>query len=224
MNQSDVGPFTRATMVEHVYQRLRSAIWHGELAPGEKLVIDRLARSFEVSITPVREALRRLQLEGLVTDLPYKGVHVAEANAAELRELFTVRGVLEGFAIAQGLSNFTPELMDELQSMLDGLQVAADAQDVPAFKKLNVAFHDRILEVAATGKLRAMVFDLARNTERYRLLDIQLGPGYVQESQAQHRRLLELLRAGASSEIEELSRAHALMYADHLERSAGTSR
>jgi DNA-binding GntR family transcriptional regulator len=97
---------------------------------------------------------------------------------------------------------------------------------VPTFRELNGAFHERILDVAATGKLRSMVFDLTRNTERYRLLDIRLGPAYVQESQAQHRRLVELLGAGeaAAPEIEELSRAHALMYVDHLERSAGVSK
>jgi DNA-binding GntR family transcriptional regulator len=114
-------------------------------------------------------------------------------------------------------------VLDELRSMLAGLDVAAEAHDVPTFRELNGAFHERILEVAATGKLRTMVFDLTRNTERYRLLDIQLGPAYVGESQAQHRQLLELLRAGpgAASQIEELSRAHALMYVDHLERGAG---
>jgi DNA-binding GntR family transcriptional regulator len=210
-------------MVEAVYRRLRDDIWAGRLAPGEKLVIDGLARRFGVSITPVREALRRLQLEGLVTDAPYRGTHVAEAGEAELRELFTVRGVLEGFAIAQGTAGFAPAVMAELRAMLDDrLQSAVEAGDVAAFRRHNVAFHERILEVATggAGKLHAMVFDLMRNTERYRLFDIRLDRGYVEASQAQHRRLIELLPAGPAAEIEELSRAHALAYVDHLARAA----
>lgn len=207
-------------MVETVYQRLRSAIWSGQLVPGEKLVIDRLARGFGVSITPVREALRRLQLEGLVTDLPYRGTQVAKASEAELRELFTIRGVLEGFAIAQGRLAFTPAVMDELRLILDDrLQVAVDAGDVAAFRRHNLAFHERMLEVASAGKLHAMVFDLMRNTERYRLFDIRLDRRYVEASQAQHRRLVELLPSGPAAEIEELSRAHALAYVDHLARA-----
>ncbi|MFZ0215654.1 MAG: GntR family transcriptional regulator [Candidatus Dormiibacterota bacterium] len=212
----------RSTMVEHVYADLRQRIWSGALAPGEKLVIDRLAGSFGVSITPVREALRRLQLEGLVTDLPYRGTYVAKATEAELRELFAVRGVLEGYALAQGLDAFTPERMKRVRSMVSGhLQAAVDAHDVAAFRTRNHAFHEQLLGATATGKLRSMVFDLIRNTERYRLLQIELDRDYIESAQTQHWRLLELLEQRRPAEIESLSRIHALTYVDYLARAGG---
>lgn len=210
----------RSTMVEHVYQELRRQIWSGARAPGEKLVIDRLADSFDVSITPVREALRRLQLEGLVTDIPFRGTYVAEATEAELRELFAIRGVLEGYALAQGLDSFTPTLLAEVRRMVEiDLQVAVDANDVPTFRRRNLAFHERLLEIACQGKLRTMVFDLMRNTERYRLFEIELDQVYMRSAQAQHHRLLHHLENKRGPELEELSRKHALAYVDHLARS-----
>lgn len=207
-------------MVEHVYQELRRQIWSGARAPGEKLVIDRLADHFDVSITPVREALRRLQLEGLVTDVPFRGTYVARASEAELRDLFAIRGVLEGYALAQGLGAFTPELLAEVRLMVDeDLQAAVDANDVPTFRRRNLAFHERLLEIACQGKLRTMVFDLMRNTERYRLLEIELDPDYTRTAQQQHRQMLQLLEEGKGLELEQLSRRHALTYVDYLARS-----
>lgn len=216
-----IRPNARATMAEQIYRELRAAIWIGALGPGDKLVIDRLAKRFDVSITPVREAIRRLQLEGLVTDVPYRGVRVARASESELRELFAIRGVMEGFAIVSGLGKFSTSVIDELQHFVDRrLQVAVDTGDVRGYRRLNESLHERILDTAATGKLRTMVFGLIKDTERYRLMDVHLDKGYAATSQEQHRRLVELLRAQSRREIEELSRAHALMYVDHLARCA----
>lgn len=207
-------------MVEHVYEELRRQIWSGARRPGEKLVIDQLAASFNVSITPVREALRRLQREGLVTDIAFRGTYVAKATEAELRELFAIRGVLEGYALAQGVESFTPELLAEVREMIEtDLQGAVDTGDVAGFRRRNLAFHERLLDTACQGKLRAMVFDLMGNTERYRLLEIQLDRHYMESAQAQHRRLLHLLERRRGPEIERLSRKHALVYVDYLARS-----
>ncbi|MGH7922486.1 MAG: GntR family transcriptional regulator [Candidatus Dormibacteraceae bacterium] len=207
-------------MVEHIYGELRTQIWSGALPPGEKLVIDRLAASFEVSITPVREALRRLQLEGLVTDLPYRGTYVAKATETELRELYAIRGVLEGYALSQGVARFTPAVMRRVRAMVDGeLQAAVDAIDVPTFRRRNLAFHETLLGIAAEGKLRTMVFDLMRNTERYRLFEIELDRDYIESAQVQHHRLLRLLEERRTMEIEQFSREHALVYVDYLARS-----
>lgn len=216
----DLARAPRSTMVEHIYDELRRQIWSGARSPGEKLVIDQLAASFDVSITPVREALRRLQLEGLITDVPFKGTYVAKATETELRELFTIRGVLEGYALAQGLDSFTPEALSGVRAAVDqDLQAAVDENDVDTFRRRNAAFHERLMEIACQGKLRAMVFDLMRNTERYRLLEIELHRDYMQSAQAQHRRLVELLHRRRPGEVERLSRRHALAYVDYLARS-----
>lgn len=215
-----ISPAPRSTMVEHVYEELRGQIWSGARSPGEKLVIDHLAAGFNVSITPVREALRRLQLEGLVTDIPFRGTSVAKATEAELRELFAIRGVLEGYALAQSLEAFTPEVLARVGGIVDrDLQAAVDANDVPTFRRRNLAFHECLLEIACRGKLRTMVFDLMRNTERYRLLEIQLDRDYMESAQAQHRRLVELLQRRRPGDLERLSRKHALAYVDYLARS-----
>jgi DNA-binding GntR family transcriptional regulator len=83
-------------MVEHVYDEVRQAITSGRFPPGHRLVIDELAGDLGVSITPVREALRQLQREGLVSDVPYSGMQVVALSFAELSELYTVSGCWRG--------------------------------------------------------------------------------------------------------------------------------
>lgn len=219
---SHVRPVTRSTIGEHVYQELRQAIWTSRLRPGERLVIDQLARQLGVSITPVRDALRRLQLEGLVTETPYRGASVSRASAAEVRELFEIRGVLEGYVLARGVEAFSPTLLEELRSSIaDGLQSAVDAGDFPAFHLHNVAFHERMIEIATTGRIRAALFDVLGNISQYRLLDVPLDRTYMNRSQEQHRELVRLLEDRDRQRIEELSREHSLNYLDSLGRLGG---
>lgn len=219
---SNVRPVTRSTIGEHVYQELRQAIWTSKLRPGERLVIDQLARQLGVSITPVRDALRRLQLEGLVTETPYRGASVTKASTAEVRELFEIRGVLEGYVLARGAEAFTPPLIEELQTTIaGGLQSAVEADDFPSFHLHNVAFHERMIKIATTGRIRAALFDVLGNISQYRLLNVPLDRAYMDQSQGQHRELVRLLRDRDRARIEELSREHSLNYLNSLGRLGG---
>lgn len=216
---SNVRPVTRSTIGENVYRELRQAIWTSKFRPGDRLVIDQLARQLGVSITPVREALRRLQLEGLVTDTPYRGASVAKASPAEVRELFELRGVLEGYALARGVEGFSPALLEELRARIsDGLQWAVDAGDFSAFHSHNIAFHERMIEIATTGRIRAALFDVIQNVSHTRLIDLPLDRTHMQRSQEQHWELVRLLQVRDRPRIEELSREHSLHYLDSLSR------
>lgn len=219
---SNVTPLSRSTVGEHVYKELRQAIWTSKFKPGERLVIDQLAHQLGVSITPVRDAIRRLQLEGLVTDTPYRGASVAKASPAEVRELFEMRGVLEGYVLARGVEAFTKETLEELgATIFSGLESAVDAGDFPSFHLHNVAFHERLIEIATSGRIRAALFDVVRNISHYRMLDVRLDRSYMELSQHQHRELLHLLEDRDLHRIEELSREHALNYLDSLDRLGG---
>lgn len=211
-----VQPSTRKTLADGIYEQLRDLISSAKLRPGEKLIIDSLAKQFQVSITPVREALRQLEREGLVTETRYKGMIVSNASERELAELFAVRGVLEGYAVAEACRNLTAEDMDRIDVELAALQDAVRAGDLRRFRRLNTRFHKLILSYAPSQTLQRMIADLARNTDRYQLLDEDMDAEYMKASQAEHRALVDLLRRRRASDAERLSRRHALTFVEHL--------
>lgn len=206
----------RETLTERVYTNLLASICSSRLRPGSKLVIDALARDMSVSITPVREALRRLQREGLVTEVPYSGMFVSELSPDEIRELFALRGVLEGYAVSLTVELFEPPDLDALDYELRQLQVALEETDPSAFRRHNAAFHELLLGRCVGTKLRDMIDQLVRNTERYRAAAAVLDASYLEHAQREHVRIVDLVRRRRGVELEALLREHALTFARHL--------
>lgn len=213
----------RQTLTKRAYDMLLDSICSGALPPGHKLVIDSLAREMNVSITPVREALQRLQREGLVTEVPYSGMHVSKLEPDEIRELFAIRGVLEGYALRLVVESLTEEHLKRIEREFKGLEEATMAGDTSAFRERNFRFHATLLQGNIGQNLRDMIEQLVRNTERYRAAGAILSQDYLDAAQAQHRQLVALLREHRAAEAEMLSRQHAVTFADyladHLERS-----
>jgi DNA-binding GntR family transcriptional regulator len=213
----------RQTLTERVYEMLLENICSGEVPPGHKLVIDALSREMKVSITPVREALRRLQREGLVTEVPYSGMHVSNLAIEEIRELFAIRGVLEGYALRLIAENLSDTHLKRIERELGGLEEATRTGNTSAFRERNFRFHATLLQGDIGQNLRDMIDQLVRNTERYRAAGAVLSKDYLDTAQAQHRQLVALLRERRVAEAEMLSRQHATTFADylaeHLERS-----
>jgi len=206
----------RQTLVERVYNLLLQSICSGSLPPGQKLVIDNLAKQMNVSITPVREALRRLQHEGLITEVPYSGVHVSQLSIDEIFELFSIRGVLEGYALRRITEALTAEHLDRVKTELAVLEEISESGDTSRFRKQNVRFHDTLLDADVGNSLREMIEQLYRKTERYRAAGAVLTISYIRAAQEQHREIVRLFEDGNAAEVERLTREHALTFARHL--------
>jgi DNA-binding GntR family transcriptional regulator len=223
-DRATLQPAQRQTLTGRVYEQLRDAICSGALPPGQKLVIDGLARELGVSITPIREALGRLQREGLVTDAPYSGVRVSDLSLEELRELYTIRGVLEGLAVRMAAEKLSPDALAEIRQELARLEGATAQGDVTDFREHNLRFHNAILAGCASKPLLDMIAQVARNTERYRRTgNIVLGQSYLDAAEAEHQRLMTLLEERRGEEAEALARNHALTFIAHMERSLETA-
>jgi len=221
--KTDLRPATRRTLTQHVYDELAAAISSGRLPPGEKLVIDALARDFNVSITPVREALMRLKREGLVLEVPYSGVYVSKLDLDELRELFLLRGVLEGYGAHLAVEHVTEADLAALRRQYEDLDRAATRGDVAAFREGNLRFHALMLAPAPGRALQDVITLLVRNTERYRAIgDRHLDRTYLEAASADHRRVMAAFEARRGEEVETLARAHALTFVTHLERCLRT--
>lgn len=152
-----------------VFKTLREAILKGDLAPGERLMEIKLANQLGVSRTPIREAIRKLELEGLVVMVPRKGAEVAKITEKDLRDVLEVRASLEELAISLACERITDEKITELKDALEQFRTVIKGKDVTKIAQMDVAFHDVIFEATQNARLVQMVNNLREQMYRYRL-------------------------------------------------------
>lgn len=152
-----------------VFKTLREAIITGELKSGERLMEIKLANEMGVSRTPVREAIRKLEQEGLVYLNARKGAVVAPINSKDLKDVMEVRGVLESLACQLACSNTDEENLKELERMNQDIQKAIEDGDDEKVARLDARFHDRICEFSGNAKLVRILSSLKEHIFRYRL-------------------------------------------------------
>ena len=152
-----------------VFKTLREAILKGDLAPGERLMEIKLAHQLGVSRTPIREAIRKLELEGLVVMVPRKGAEVAKITEKDLRDVLEVRASLEELAISLACERITDEKIAELKDALEQFRTVIKGKDVTKIAQMDVAFHDVIFEATQNARLVQMVNNLREQMYRYRL-------------------------------------------------------
>lgn len=152
-----------------VFNTLRQGILTGTLKPGERLMEIHLADRLGVSRTPIREAIRRLELEGLVTMVPRKGAEVAMISSQDLTDVLEVRRALESLATELATQRITQEQKDELVSAKQAFEEAVETKDMVKIAQADVDFHDVILRASGNKRLVQMVNNLAERIYRYRL-------------------------------------------------------
>lgn len=162
-----LGPVDRATVQSNVLNAIRNAIIYGELQPGTKLVETALAEQLGTSRGPVREALRQLHEEGLVTHVPYRGHFVAHITPAEVRELFSLRIVLETFAVRLATERLTHEALERLQSLILEMDQAAVRADLPELVESDLEFHKTICELSGHSLLLSVWDSLVPHVRRF---------------------------------------------------------
>lgn len=152
-----------------VFNTLRQGILTGSLKPGERLMEIHLANRLGVSRTPIREAIRMLELEGLVTMVPRKGAEVARISSQDLSDVLEVRRVLDGLATELACARITQEEKEELKCCENDFVKAIESKDVTKIAKADVDFHDVILRASGNKRLIQMMNNLAERIYRYRL-------------------------------------------------------
>lgn len=175
----------RTTAPDMVTRALREAVLQGLLPAGQSLRQDDLAASFGVSRIPIREALRRLEAEGLVTIRPHRGAIVTELTAEEAQELFEMRIALEKLALEKSIPNLTPAWVTQTRSILTELD---RTRDVTRSGELNRKFHAALYQPAGRPRLMIHLADLHRKFDRYMILLVK-EMGYQERSQAEHHAL-----------------------------------
>jgi DNA-binding GntR family transcriptional regulator len=196
---------------ERVYREVRERILSGAYGPGYRVVIDALAGEFGVSALPVREAIRRLEAEGLVIFRPNAGAHVAPADPSLFVEEMTVLAVLEGYATALAAPSLGKVQIKHLSGLTDAMVQSIERLDPLNFGKLNQEFHAYIYDRCPNTALVDLLRDVARRLDAIRRTVFVQIPYRGSESVAEHRRMIELIAEGApASKIEAVAREHKL--------------
>ena len=170
-----MGSAFKVTMNEYlplrdvVFNTLRQAILKGELEPGERLMEIQLAERLGVSRTPIREAIRELELEGLVLMIPRKGAEVAEISEKSLREVLEVRRSLEELAIELACQRITPEELTALEEAENRFARAVEDGEVMAIAESDENYHELIYQATANDRLVQILNNLREQMYRYRL-------------------------------------------------------
>ncbi|MBC3798498.1 GntR family transcriptional regulator [Acetobacterium tundrae] len=153
---------------EIVFETIRCAIITGELQPGQRLMEVRLAEEMGVSRTPVRESIRKLELEGLVKMVPRRGAYVTPMSVNDLKEMMEIRRALEELAAELAAMNATEEEIEKLYDANRRFGESALANDEAGIIKNDMDIHDIIYEASGNKKLLAMINSLREQMQRFR--------------------------------------------------------
>lgn len=205
MEQDKRTDTTMASLAEEVYAQLKKEIVSHKLPPGTPLTEAGLAQSLGISRTPVREALRRLQAEGLVNIERGRGARVSEVSFREAMEAYEIRELVEPYAARLAVSHLSPELAQRFRSMLDVLSTPSLTSDKAVRWQMDRELHDLILEAAGNELLRLQVWDLRVRTDR---AYAYVAEGTLEASRQEHAQIVEAILRGDADAAEELMREH----------------
>ena len=200
---SDIA-LSRQTAQESVADRIRQLILEGHLKPGQRILQDDFASKLGVSRTPLREALHRLESEGLITMSAHRGASVAQFSIDDLQGIYAVRIALEGHAAFLAARRATPEEVDALETQLRKMEPVLKNGNRAKLLELNRNFHLGIYKTAKEPRLFDLItnyFDLA---DVYRHLYVTLAPDKL----VKHREILVTLRKHDAEAAERVTRGH----------------
>lgn len=199
---------SRDRLSDQVYQLLKGAIAKGELTPGQRLVETEVARRYDLSQAPVREALRRLAHEGLVLQLPRRGSFVASISEEGARRSYALRAVLEEVAAREFCRHAADGAPDQLVEVLEQMEAAARADDLPQVINLDIRFHQTVWEATGHPLLPRMWPMVEASLRAFTTISNRVYWGNLSDVARTHRPLLESLRTRDENVAAQLFHDH----------------
>nr|WP_106788933.1 GntR family transcriptional regulator [Massilistercora timonensis] len=190
-----------------VFNTLRQAILRGELKPGERLMEIQLANKLGVSRTPVREAIRKLELEGLVLMIPRKGAEVADISEKSLKDVLEVREALEELAARLACDKITKEGINRLKEAAQDFRSALKSNDITQMAEADVRFHDVICNATENQKLGQLLNNLREQMYRYRIEYLKDQQVY-EKLLSEHEEIIRHIEKGEKDEAARVVSRH----------------
>jgi DNA-binding GntR family transcriptional regulator len=192
---------------ELVLEAIREAIKNGSLQPRERLMEIQLADELGVSRTPVREALRKLELEGFIVMVPRKGAYVSDLTMKDVADVFEIRAALEGLAAALAAERITEEELETMERLLVEKGEAINLDDMGKLVAVDTKFHEAMYQASRNERLSAIISNLREQIQRFRLTSLSI-PGRKEDSLREHRNLLEAIQARDIQLARQLAQEH----------------
>lgn len=199
---------------EIVFETLREAIINTVLKPGERLMEIQLAEEMGVSRTPVREAIRKLELEGFVVMIPRKGAYVAGISMKDIADVFEIRAALEGLAAGLAAERITDEELEQLERILVKIGECVKNNDLEKLIDVDTEFHDTLFKATRNERLAQIVSNLREQIQRFRTASLAT-PGRMKYAFDEHKKIVEAL----SERNVELAQALAREHIENAENS-----
>jgi DNA-binding GntR family transcriptional regulator len=197
----------RKSLGQHVFENLKQAIIRGEVAPGDRLVESRLADALDISRTPVREAIHKLEREGLLRRLPKGGFAVMNLSREDIEETFGIRCVLESYAARLAAQNYSEEELLPLEEKLREFQRLLDKGRLDELPRINTEFHNILYALSRSPKLIKMINDLRDQIYRFRRILLEKDK-WAEASNNDHQKMLEAIRERNVNRVEKVVKQH----------------
>lgn len=212
-------PIVHRKKAELVYEHLREQIVNGTYPPGHRMMLAEVAAALGLSQMPVREALLRLEQDGLLESEPHKGMRVSSVSQTDAADLFEVRCELEGLAAARAAEAADPTLVADLSALnQDFGRALENGPDYTAMGVANWTFHRRILGAAGNAQLARMLEDVWTRSLRHRL-GYQRIPGRAQRTIAEHQAIIDALVLRDPDAARRAAREHIVQAGHELGRT-----
>lgn len=192
---------------DKVFEQLRQAMLKGDLKPGDRLVERKLAAQLGVSRTPVREAIRMLELEGLVAHHPRAGCVVAQVSDTDVLDIYRIRAVLEGLAARMAAEKINTEQLQQLVNMVEKIEELAKNKDYEQLERVHQEFNDLVYRTADSARLYGMITTLVDHITRFTRVGY-CHPGRIEEATREHRQLVEAIKMRDGALAERVAREH----------------
>ena len=206
---------TISTIREQVYQILRDEICSGEFAPGTRLQEIELAEHLNVSRSPIREALRQLTADGLLIDIPNKGVYVKEFTVKDIKEIFDLRVMLESYSIYHSVGHITSARLERLLKILDELEKSFASDDLKTYTSTDEKLHVEIVHLADNSLINEIYERVRSMNQQFRILSL-MDHKRFKESLDEHRTIIESLTSGDIETANKVNRYHLELARDAI--------
>jgi len=199
----------RRSMGDSAYDYLKQAIVKGDLPPGQRLIESQLSGQMEVSRVPVREAVKRLEQEGLVERAGLRGFVVKNLTKNEIEETLGIRALLESYAAYLATEHISDSILKRLEESIVAYREALEAGNTEKLMQLNTQFHEIIYKAAGSSKLYSLINSFRDAINRYRR-PLLTCPDYARVSLRDHEEMFEAMREKDKKRVEDLVKKHIL--------------
>lgn len=198
----------KTTLKEQVYEYLKNGIILGKIAPGERLIEEKISETLKVSRSPIREAVRMLEKDGLLDVNATGGVTVVNPTTDDYRHLYEIRVEMESLAAYYAAQRRSQEEITLLESYVKAMKKEAIANNLKGLLEVNFKFHESIVCASRNPFLETMTLQLRGVNSFYRKAILEKNPGYAQEALEDHEKIYQALLDQDQDTARELMRQH----------------